>query len=271
MSGWRSFLPSRALLGWALALAAAFLVASPAAAAETQVAVAANFAAPMQQIAADFEHETGHRVRIVTGATGNLFAQIENGAPFDVFLAADESAPARLEADRFAAAGSRFTYAVGRLVLWSATPGFVDGRGDVLRRVAFRHLAVANPKLAPYGAAAMQVLDALALLEALRPKIVEGENVGQTAQFVASGSAEVGFVALSQVVTPAGPVAGSYWVVPGRLYSPIRQQAVLLGRAASNPAARALVDYLRGARALSIIRGYGYALADDVERPAPPR
>jgi molybdate transport system substrate-binding protein len=244
------------------------LSALSARAADAQVAVAANFAAPMQQIAAEFARDTGHRVQVVTGATGNLYAQITNGAPFDVLLAADEKTPARMEAEKLAVPGTRFTYAVGRLVLWSATPGFVDGRGDVLRRGVFQHLAVANPKLAPYGAAAIEVLGALGLAEALRPKIVEGESIAQAAQFVASGSVELGFVALSQVAVPGAAPVGSFWVVPERFHSPIRQQAVLLARAVANPAARALCDYLRGPRAQAVIQAYGYALEDSAARAA---
>lgn len=263
---------------WAFAVTALCVLgiaswAEGARASETDVAVAANFAAPMQRIAGEFEHDTGHRVKTVVGATGNLYAQIANGAPFDVLLAADEKTPSRLEAEKLALAGSRFTYAIGRLVLWSATPGFVDERGDVLRRGAFQRLAVANAKLAPYGAAAMEVIDALGLTDALRPKLVEGENIAQTAQFVGLGSVELGFVALSQVIAPGSPTVGSYWVVPERLHAPIRQQAVLLARGIANPAARAFVEYLKGAKARSVIRAYGYTFDPDgpnIGPPAPP-
>ncbi len=232
----------------------------PAAADDVQVAVAANFAAPMQRIAADFAHESKHNAVIVTAATGQLYTQIHNGAPFEVLLAADASTPAKLEAEGLAVAGSAFTYAVGKLVLWSIQPGFVDSAGDVLQGGRFRHIAVANPKLAPYGAAAMQAIDALGLADALRPKIVSGESIAQVAQFVSTGNAELGFVALSQVAAPGQPAAGSYWLVPARLYAPIRQDAVLLARGAANPAARALCEYLKSARARDVIVAYGYGL-----------
>jgi molybdate transport system substrate-binding protein len=240
-----------------LALLAA---AATARADNVQVAVAANFAAPMQRIAAEFEKETTHHAIVVSGATGTLYAQIHNGGPFDVLLAADSATPKRLEAEGLAVPGSAFTYALGTLVLWSALPGYVDGAGDVLRQGPFRHVAFANPKLAPYVAAALEVIDSLHLSEALRPKLLTGESVAQVAQFVATGSAEVGFVALSQVATPGQTMVGSYWIVPARMYSPIRQDAVLISRGATSPAARALCAYLKGAKARELIRAYGYAL-----------
>jgi molybdate transport system substrate-binding protein len=256
-----------------LSLAALLLFPLRALAAESgeaRVAVAANFAGAMQTLAAEFSKDTGNRVQIVPGATGTLYAQIENGSPIDVFLAADQETPKKLEAEGLAVTGSRFTYARGRLVVWSARPGFVDPAGDVLRVGRFQHLAIANPKVAPYGQAAMEVLAALGLTEATRPKLVQGENVGQTAQFVSSGAAELGFVALSQISGPtvssaAGPrptaaSSGSSWVVPERLYSPIRQDAVLLKRAAANAAARDLLAYLQSPRARDVIRSFGYAV-----------
>jgi molybdate transport system substrate-binding protein len=237
--------------------------------AETRVAVAANFAAPMQALASAFAHDTGHRAQVVTGATGRLYAQIVNGAPFDVLLAADDRTPRKLVSDKLAVGDSEFTYALGTLVLWSANPSFVDAGGAVLRRGQFAHLAIANPRVAPYGVAATQALEALGLLTALRPKIVEGEDVGQTATFVATGNAELGFVAFSQVSGPGHLPAGSHWIVPAKLYAPIRQDAVLLSRGSSNPAARALCDYLRGQSAKALIRAYGYGL-DDVGATDPP-
>lgn len=227
---------------------------------DVEVAVAANFAAPMQQIALEFARETKHNAVIVTAATGQLYAQIHNGGPFDVFLAADVATPEKLEAEGLAVAGSGFTYALGKLVLWSARPGFVDDAGQVLKAGRFQHLAVANPKLAPYGAAAMQVIDGLGLTDALRSKLVTGESIAQVAQFVATGNAELGFVALSQVGVPGQTAAGSYWLVPAGLYAPIRQEAVLLARGTANPAARALCDYLKSAKARDVIRSYGYGL-----------
>ena len=230
-----------------------------ASASEVQVAVAANFARPMERVAADFERDTGHHAVVSTGATGALFAQIEKGAPFEVLLSADRATPEKLERDGFAVAGTRRTYAVGTLVLWGAKEGYVDGSGAVLKGGAFQHLAIANPKLAPYGAAAMETLSALGLIDSVRPKIVEGESVAQTFQFVASGSAEIGFVALSQVVSPGGaPARGSYWVVPATLHAPIQQDAVVLRKGADSAAARALLAYLGSAKAREVIRSFGY-------------
>lgn len=234
---------------------------------EVRVAVAANFAGAMQTLGAEFTKDTGYRAQIVPGATGTLYAQIENGAPIDVFLAADQETPKKLDAEGQAVAGTRFTYALGRLVLWSARPGFVDAGGDVLRLGHFQHLAIANPRVAPYGQAAVEVLAALGLSDAVRPKLVQGENVGQTAQFVSSGAAELGFVALSQISGPDAPSTGSSWRVPERLYKPLRQDAVLLKRGASNPAARALLAYLRGPKARDLIQSFGYGL--DVPSAAP--
>lgn len=237
------------------------VAALPAArAGEVTVAVAANFSLPMQRIAASFEAETGHRARIAAGATGRLEAQIGNGAPFDILLSADAETPARLLAEGVAVPGSRFTYAIGRLVLWSARPGVVDAQGAVLGQQRFAHLAIANPKTAPYGAAAIDVLGRLGLLDALRPRLVQGENVGQVHQFVASGNAELGFVALSQVWRDGALASGSGWIVPAALHAPLRQDAVLLLPGRDRPAALALLAYLRGAQAGAIIRSFGYEL-----------
>ncbi|MEO7245439.1 MAG: molybdate ABC transporter substrate-binding protein [Rubrivivax sp.] len=236
------------------------LGAAPAAvAADVTVAVAANFVAPLEAIASDFRAASGHTVVVVAGATGKLYSQIAAGAPFDVLLAADAETPARLIADRHAVTGSAFTYAIGRLALWSAVPGLVDAGGAVLAQPRrFRHLALANPRLAPYGRAAMEVLDARGLFERLRPTIVMGQNIAQTYQFVVSGNAELGFVALSQVRAPGRAVAGSWWEVPTSLHAPIRQDAVLLAHGAANPAARALLEFLRSDAARARIRAFGY-------------
>lgn len=245
----------------ALGVAASALGSPTRAQAEdVQVAVASNFNAPMQRIAADFAKDTGHEARLAFGATGKLYAQIMNGAPFDVLLAADDSTPAKLEAEGAAVVGSRFTYAIGTLVLWSARAGVVDGKGDVLRQGTFRHLALANPKAAPYGAAAIEVLTRLQLLAVLSPRFVLGENIGQTHQFVASGNAELGFVALSQVMVEGKVASGSAWVVPSGLHRPLRQDAVVLGPGRGKRGATALADYLRGSKARAIIMSYGYAL-----------
>ncbi|MES2940650.1 MAG: molybdate ABC transporter substrate-binding protein [Pseudomonadota bacterium] len=240
--------------------AIALLAAGGARAAEVRVAVAANFAGPMQAIAAILEKTTGHKAELVTGATGRFYAQIRGGAPFDLFLAADDETPARLEKDGLTVPGSRFTYARGKLVLWSPQPGLVDGAGQVLKTGTFRKLAVAQPKLAPYGAAAMQALGKLGLAEALAPRLVYGESLGQAYSFVATGNAELGFLAMSQVLEGGKLKGGSLWVVPPALYDPIVQDAVLLPRARDNPAAAALVALLKSERIQALIRSYGYDL-----------
>ncbi|SIR76862.1 molybdate transport system substrate-binding protein [Aquipseudomonas alcaligenes] len=239
-------------------LLAALALSGQAQAGEVQVAVAANFSAPMQAIARAFEQSSGHRVVAAYGATGQFYAQINHGAPFEVLLAADDSTPAKLESEGAGVPGSRFTYAVGALALWSAQPGYVDAAGAVLKRDTFRHLAIANPQTAPYGLAATQVLDKLGLTEAIEPKLVEGQNIAQAYQFVASGNAELGFVALSQVYKDGQITRGSAWQVPSQLHEPIRQDAVLLTKGQDNPAARALLEYLRGEQAATLIRAYGY-------------
>ncbi|QGW22438.1 molybdate ABC transporter substrate-binding protein [Stutzerimonas degradans] len=225
---------------------------------EVRVAVAANFTAPMQKIAEAFARDTGHRAVLAFGATGKFYAQINNGAPFDVLLAADEQTSQRLEDEGQGVAGSRFTYAIGSLVLWSAREGYVDPQGRVLADGDFRHLALANPKTAPYGAAALQTLEKLGLRERLQPRFVQGENIAQTHQFVASGNAELGFIALSQVIEDGRIARGSAWRVPADQHQPIRQDALLLQHGEHNPAARALLDYLRSASAVALIRAYGY-------------
>jgi molybdate transport system substrate-binding protein len=227
---------------------------------EVQIAVAANFTAPAKLIAVAFEQDTGHRAALAFGATGKFYAQIRNGAPFEVLLSADDNTPARLEGEGAAVAGSRFTYAIGRLVLWSAKPRYVDDMGEVLKRGEFNHLAIANPKLAPYGAAAVETLTALNLLDTLHPKFVQAENIAQTYQFVATGNAELGFVALSQVMQDGKVAEGSAWVVPAGLHQPIRQDAVLLEQGRDQPAAAAWLAYLKGDKAQAVIRSFGYDL-----------
>ena len=227
---------------------------------EVQVAVAANFTAPMKQIAAEFEKDTGHKAVLAFGATGKFYAQISNGAPFEVLLAADDETPVKLEKELLAAPGTRFTYAIGKLVLWSAKEGYVDAQGDVLKKGDFKHLALANPKAAPYGAAAMQTMKQLGLLENIQPRIVQGENIAQTHQFVATGNAELGFVALSQVFKDGKITSGSAWIVPGKFYAPIRQDAVVLAKGRNKPAATALMAYLKSDKARTLIKSYGYEL-----------
>lgn len=233
---------------------------APAHAAELSVAVAANFTAPMQKIAEAFEKETGHKLVLSYGSTGKFYAQIKNGAPFEVLFAADDETPARLEQEGQSVAGTRFTYAIGKLVLWSKQPGLVDEQGEVLRTGAFERIALADPKLAPYGAAAMQTLRKLGLADALGSKFVQGENIGQAYQFVATQNAPLGFVALSQVLAEGRLTEGSAWMVPETLYEPIRQDAIILARGKDNPAAPELMRYLRGNAAKAIIRSYGYGL-----------
>ena len=244
-----------------LALLALFAAGPlPAGAGEALIAVAANFSETMDELRARFEASAGHRLRITLGSTGRLYAQIVNGAPYDALLAADQSYPRRLEDEGLAVSGSRFTYATGRLALWSADPGRIDDGVGVLASGDFRALAITNPDVAPYGAAARRVLEELDLDEGLRGRIVVGQNVAQTYSMVATRSAELGFVALSHVVAQRNGAAGSHWEVPGALHEPIRQDAVLLARAESNPAARAFLDYLRSPEARALIARHGYRI-----------
>lgn len=244
----------------------ALALTPPAHAAATQavlqVAVAANFARPAQTIASAFERESGQRVALALGSTGKFYAQIRHGAPFAVLLAADSETPARLVREGVALAESRFTYAVGQLVLWSAQPSLVDGQGEVLGRMARGHLpgklALADPRLAPYGAAAQQTLATLGLTEALRAHVVLGENIAQAHQFVKSGNAVLGLVALSQVMEDGRIASGSAWRVPAHLHAPLRQDAVLLQAGVSQPAARAFLQYLRSDAARAVIAAHGY-------------
>jgi molybdate transport system substrate-binding protein len=248
--------PSRLLIAvWAWLCWAAL----PARADDITVAVAANFSAPMQRIAAAFETVSGHRVVAAFGSTGKFYAQIRNGAPFELLLAADDETPARLVKDNLAVAASQTTYALGRLVLWSARPGMVDGAGAVLNKGDFAHLALADPKLAPYGAASLETLKAVGAYAAVMPKLVTAENITQAYQFVHSGNAELGFVALSQVLKD-GKMEGSAWRVPASLYTPIRQDAVLLMPGKGKAAAEALLKFIKGEKAQAIIQSFGYAL-----------
>ncbi|TXR40590.1 molybdate ABC transporter substrate-binding protein [Ectopseudomonas mendocina] len=241
-----------------LALALSF--AGGVSAGEVKVAVAANFTAPLQAIAPAFEKATGHKLVASFGATGQFYAQIKNGAPFDVLLAADDTTPVRLEREGASVPGSRFTYAIGSLVLWSADAAYLDGTDAALQAGQFRHLSIANPKAAPYGLAAMQVLDKLGLSEAVKAKLVEGQNITQAHQFVSTGNAELGFVALSQVYKDGQVSSGSAWIVPDTMYDPIKQDAVMLKQGANNPAAAALVEYLKGPEAARVIESFGYKL-----------
>ena len=243
-----------------LAMSALLGFASAASAGEVQVAVAANLTAPMQKIAVEFEKDTGHKALLTFGATGKFYAQIKNGAPFEVLLAADQETSARLEQEGATVNGSRFTYAIGKLVLWSTREAIVDSKGEVLKRGGFDHIALANPKLAPYGAAAMETMKALGVADALAPKFVQGENIAQTYQFISTANALLGFVAMSQVYEDGKLKSGSAWIVPSNLYSPIRQDAVILDNGKDNAAAAALMKYLTGDKAKAVIKSYGYDL-----------
>lgn len=233
-------------------------IATCAHAAEVSVAVAANFSAPMNRIAAAFEQDTGHKAVLSFGSTGKFYAQIRNGAPFQIFLSADQQTPAKLEQDGQTVPLSRFTYAVGRLALWSRQSGVVDDKGDVLRKGTFEKIAIADPRLAPYGAAAVEVMDKLGVRQSLQSKTVQAENISMAYQWVDSGNAALGFVALSQIMADGKVNSGSAWLIPAALHAPIKQDAVALAAARDNPAATALLTYLRGDKARAIIRAYGY-------------
>ena len=230
----------------------------------TLVAVAANFTKPMTEIAAAFEKKTGHSAKLSFGSSGKFVAQIENAAPFEVFLAADDKTTAKVLQDGFAVANTDFTYAIGKLVLWSASTGLVDDKGDILSKGGFKHIALADPKLAPYGAAAIEVLKTKGLLDKLKPLFVQGENITQTYQFIETANEKLGFVALSQVIDPEkGKIAnGSAWQVPENLYPAIKQNAVLLKKGEGNPAAPALLEFLKSPEGKAIISKYGYGLAN---------
>ncbi len=227
---------------------------------EVQVAVAANFSAPMEEIGKAFNKASGHQLKISTGASGKFYAQIKNGAPFQVFLSADEEKPVQLEKDGLAVLGTRFTYAIGKLVLWSADPAMVDAKGKVLEENRFNKIAIANPKTAPYGEAAMETLNALKLKTQIAPKIVMGENISQTFQFVATGNAAIGFLALSQITKDNKITAGSAWVVPEKRYSPINQDAVLLVNGKDSEAALQFLAFLKSGDTVKLIKSYGYAV-----------
>ncbi len=243
-----------------LMAAAALALPSAAWPVSTSVAVAANFAAPMRSLAQSFEKNTGHKVVVALGATGQLYAQIKNGAPFDVLLAADDETPKKLESEGLAVAGSRATYAIGRHVLWSKRDGLIYAKGEFLSAGRFDRIAIANPKLAPYGLAAVEVIEKLGLMQAIKPKLIEASNITQAHQFVASGNTEIGFVALAQVAEGGKIKSGSGWIIPESLHSPIQQDLVLLQRGKTNPAAQQLIEFLRSETAKAIIRSYGYAL-----------
>jgi molybdate transport system substrate-binding protein len=236
-----------------------FLMLSPSSyAEEVHAAVASNFTAPMKDIAKQYEEESGNKVILSFGSSGKFFAQIQHGAPFDVFLSADQNKPDALEKAGAIIPNSRFTYAIGALALWSSKADFIDNNAARLKNGDFNKLALANPKLAPYGVAAMEVLKGLGLTEKTRSKWVMGENISQTYQFVSTGNTDLGFVALSQIMSKGHIKSGSSWIIPSDRYSPIRQDAVLLKKADNNAAAKGLIDYLRSDKARNIIHSYGY-------------
>ncbi|MGH8671994.1 MAG: molybdate ABC transporter substrate-binding protein [Burkholderiales bacterium] len=261
----RPFSKTRVLLGFTatlLFIAGAMVPTRQVQAEDVLVAVAANFLEPMQALQEPFNKQTGHTIKISAGSTGAFYTQIRNGAPFDVLLAADQERPQLLEKAGLTVPKSRFTYAIGKLVLWSADPTLIGADGkDVLQSDKFKYLAIANPATAPYGAAAQKTLENLGLWEQLTPKMVRGNDLAQTFQFVATRNAQLGFVAMSQAIGPHG-AAGSRWDVPSNLHKPILQDAVLLKRAANNPAATALMDYLRSPATQNLIKSYGYDLAN---------
>lgn len=240
-----------------IAVCLLMLFAERAMADEILVAAASNFTDAIKHIARHFEADSGHKVTLIFGSTGKHYTQILNGAPFDLFFAADVKRPKLLEDAGLSQPGSRFTYAIGKLILWSPKKGFVDSQGKVLEEKAYRYLAIANPKLAPYGKAAREVLRSRGMWKALPGRMVRGENIGQTFQFVKSGNAQLGFVAYSQVKRPGRPIDGSFWKVPQPLYSPIEQQAVLLN---NSDAARSFLSFVKSDESLQIIRMFGYGI-----------
>jgi molybdate transport system substrate-binding protein len=248
----------QSILAWCLFVIANTAV-PPAFAEQALVAVAANFIPPLREIAMEFEKTTGHTLRVAAGSSGNFYSQIKNGAPFDVFFSADMERPKLLEDEGLGVKNSRFTYAIGRLVLWSPNADLVKGE-ETLRSKPFKRLAIANPKTAPYGVAAMQAMQKLELWENLQPQIVMGESLGQTMGFIESGNAQLGFVALSQVLDPKIKGQGSRWDVPTHLHEPIQQDVILLTKAKENAAAKALMEFIGGPHAKKIIERYGYEL-----------
>lgn len=246
------------LLTWCLFVIATMAI-TPAFAEQALVAVAANFVPPFREIAIEFENATSHQLQVAGGSSGNFYSQIKNGAPFDVFFSADMERPKLLEDEGFGVKNSRFTYAIGRLVLWSPNADLIKGE-EILRSKKFKRLAIANPKTAPYGVAAMQTLQKLELWDSVQSQIVMGESLGQTIGFIESGNAQLGFVALSQVLDPKIKGQGSRWDVPTNLHEPIKQDVILLTKGKDNPAAKALMEFLSGPQAKTVIERYGYGL-----------
>lgn len=248
------------LMKWSLMGALLAVIAQVAHAGEVNAAVAANFTAPVQQIVDLFQKGSGHTVKLSFGSTGKFYAQIKEGAPFGVLLAADEKTPELLEQEGLAVANTRFVYALGKLVLWSAKPGFVDDKGAVLSKGSYNKIAYADPKLAPYGLAAKETLEGLGLWNNVQSKLVTGESIAQTYQYAATGNADLAFIALSQISKDGKVIDGSWWIVPQKMYNPIRQSAVLLSGAKDRAAAQAFLDFMKSEKAAAIIRSFGYEL-----------
>lgn len=225
---------------------------------ELKVAVAANFAQTLKEIAMVFEKDTGHKVALTQGSTGKLYAQISQGAPFDVLLSADDETPEKLVREGKAVSGTQFTYAVGRLALWSPKSDLVDDGGQVLKTDKFRFVAIANARVAPYGRAAVQAMQKLGVLNTIEPRVVQGESITQTFQFVATGNAQLGFVALSQILENGKIKSGSAWIVPENMHEALKQDAVLLNPAKDSAAATALLSFLKSDKAKKIIAAHGY-------------
>ncbi len=236
----------------------ALIISTPTSAAELKVAVAANFAQTLKEISTVFEKDTGHKLAITQGSTGKLYAQISQGAPFEVFLSADDETPKKLIAEGKAINGTRITYAIGRLALWSPKPDLVDEGGQVLKTDKFRFLAIANARVAPYGRAAVQVMQKLGVLASIEPRVVQGESITQTFQFVSTGNAQLGFVALSQIIDNGKIKTGSAWIVPENMHEPLQQDAVLLNPGKDSAAATALLNFLKSEKAKKIIAAHGY-------------
>ena len=241
-----------------LCMCSVFLMAVNAKAAEIKVAVASNFANVLKEIAIEFQKDTGHQLAITPGATGRFYAQISNGAPFDVFLSADDETPHKLAQEGKAIASSQFTYAIGRLALWSPNPEMIEKNADILKTDKFKFIAIANAKVAPYGQAAVQTMQKLGVLTKIEPRVVQGESISQTYQFVSTGNAQVGFVALSQIVENGKIKTGSAWIVPEEMHEPLKQDAVVLQSCKHMSACQALIDYLKSEKAKKLMASYGY-------------
>lgn len=231
---------------------------SNAQAAELKVAVASNFVNVLKEIAVEFQKDAGHQLAITPGATGKFYAQINNGAPFDVFLSADDETPRKLAQEGKAIASSQVTYAIGRLALWSPNPEMVDKNADILKTDKFKFIAIANAKVAPYGQAAVQTMQKLGVLTKIEPRIVQGESIAQTYQFVSTGNAQLGFVALSQILENGKIKAGSAWIVPEEMHEQLKQDAVVLQSCKHMSACQALMEYLKSEKVKKIMASYGY-------------